>query len=271
VSQKNLVKGLCHAELPDNCRDEARPARNDSRVIFITAFKLFLNTFFNRLYFHHMKNKMSPRYLMFMFALLFVAGCGPVVKENENTARVSFVSLSSAANEKYSIDKKESVITWKGSMAFGSKEKHVGYVYVSKGELTMENGQLTGGTVEIDMTSMEYKDKTHTNSPVHHLKDPDFFDVGKFPISKFVITKVASTGGGNIIVAGDLTIKGVTQAITFPAKIGVKDGIVKADGKVTIDRTQWGIRYKSGKFYDNLADETISDDIEFLMKIVAKK
>jgi hypothetical protein len=46
---------------------------------------------------------------------------------------------------------------------------------------------------------------------------------------------------------------------------------VNANGKVTIDRTKWDIRYRSGKFFANLADEAISDDIEFEMKIVAKK
>ena len=51
----------------------------------------------------------------------------------------------------------------------------------------------------------------------------------------------------------------------------VKNGIVKANGKLVIDRTLWDVRYKSGKFYDNLADETMSDSIEFHIKIVAKK
>ena len=31
------------------------------------------------------------------------------------------------------------------------------------------------------------------------------------------------------------------------------------------------IRYNSGKFYDNLADKTISDSIGFQVKTVAKK
>jgi hypothetical protein len=31
------------------------------------------------------------------------------------------------------------------------------------------------------------------------------------------------------------------------------------------------IRYRSGKFFDNLADETISDAIEFVIKIVANR
>jgi hypothetical protein len=50
----------------------------------------------------------------------------------------------------------------------------------------------------------------------------------------------------------------------------VKDGILKANGKLIIDRTDWGIRYRSGKFYDIVADEIVSDDIEFYMNIVAK-
>jgi hypothetical protein len=51
----------------------------------------------------------------------------------------------------------------------------------------------------------------------------------------------------------------------------VKDGIVKANGKLAIDRTKWDVRYRSGKFYDNLADQTMSDSIEFQIKIVARK
>ena len=98
-----------------------------------------------------------------------------------------------------------------------------------------------------------------------------YFDVEKFPISTIVITKVDSVNGKNIKITGNLTIKGVTHAVTFPAVIEVKDGIVKATGKIIIDRTQWGIRYKSGTFYDNLADNAVSDDIEFNMEIVAKK
>jgi polyisoprenoid-binding protein YceI len=68
-----------------------------------------------------------------------------------------------------------------------------------------------------------------------------------------------------------LTIKGVTNEVSFPAKIEVKNGIVKANGKLIIDRTDLGIRYRSGKFYDVVADQIVSDDVEFLMDIVAKK
>ena len=84
------------------------------------------------------------------------------------------------------------------------------------------------------------------------------------------ITKIESLRG-HTIVKGDLTIKGVTHPVTFPANMEVQDGIVKANGKLIIDRTKWDVRYRSGKFYDNLKDQAIADSIEFHIKIVAKK
>ena len=213
-----------------------------------------------------MNNKLSIAYLIFIIAPLVFSCRGPVKEENKNNASASPLTLG----QKYIIDIKESVVTWKGSMLLASEEEHTGYVYISKGELMIEKGQLVGGTVEIDMNTIEYKDKTNKNTPVKHLKSPDFFDVEKFPISTITITRVASVSGKTIKVTGNLTIKGVTRLVTFPAKMEVKDGILKANGKLIIDRTDWGIRYRSGKFYDIVADEIVSDDIEFYMNIVAK-
>lgn len=216
-----------------------------------------------------MNNKMSVTYLILIIAPLFFGCGGPVKEENKNNASASSVSRG----QKYMIDTTESVLTWEGSMVFGFDEEHKGYVYISKGELLIEKDSLVGGIAEIDMSTIEYKDKESKNTPVKHLKSPDYFDVEKFPISTFAITKVESVNvrSKTIKVTGNLTIKGITNPITIPAEIEVKDGIVKASGKVIIDRTQWGIRYRSGKFYDNLADNAVSDDIEIHMKIVAKK
>jgi polyisoprenoid-binding protein YceI len=214
-----------------------------------------------------MNNKLSTTYLILIIAPFFFGCGGPVKEEDKSNQSASSISLG----QKYIIDTKESVLTWKGSMVFDFEEEHVGYVYISKGELMIEKDSLVGGTAEIDMKTIEYKDKESKNTPVKHLKSPDYFDVEKFPISTFSITKVAYAGRGNIKVTGNLTIKGMTHPVTFPAKIKVKDGMAEANGKVVIDRTQWGIRYRSGKFYDNLADQAVSDNIEFLIKIVAKK
>jgi polyisoprenoid-binding protein YceI len=135
----------------------------------------------------------------------------------------------------------------------------------------MENGQLTGGTVELDMNTIEDENHKSDNYLIKHLKDPDFFDVQKFPSSVFTITKAEPINGNNTKVTGNLTIKGITHAVSFTANMQVKDGIMKAGGKLVIDRTLWDVRYKSAKFFANLADETISDSIEFNMTVVAMK
>ncbi len=214
-----------------------------------------------------MNNKLSITLILISAPLFFGCG-GPSKEENKNTASASSVSLH-AGNEKYvAIDTKESVVTWKGSNSFGS---HAGYVYISKGELMIETGQLVGGAVEVDMNTIEDTDHGSDNNLIKHLKDPDFFDVKKFPFSTIAITRVASINVDDKEITGNLTIKGITHPVTFPAKMEVKDGIVKANGKLVIDRTKWDVRYKSGKFFDNLKDQAIADDIEFDIKIVAKK
>jgi polyisoprenoid-binding protein YceI len=204
----------------------------------------------------------------------FYTSCGgqnqtnPPKDNMKSETSASFVSLHVGDKKSIIIDTKESVVTWRGSNSFGA---HTGYIYISKGELMIENGKLMGGTVEVDMNTNEDEEHGRNSGLINHLKDPDFFDVKKFPIASIAITSIASINAGDKKITGNLTIKGITQPVTFPVKMEVNDGIVKANGKLVIDRTQWGISYKSGKFYDLLADKTISDYIEFNIKIVTKK
>jgi polyisoprenoid-binding protein YceI len=216
-----------------------------------------------------MKNKLSITYLILTNTLLFFGCRGPVKEENKNNASTSPLSLHIGNKKYFIIDTKESVVNWKGAMEIGSNS-HSGYVDISKGELRVENGELIGGTVEVNMNTIKDEKRRDDSGLIQHLKDPDFFDVKNFPISTIILSKAASSTGGNN-VTGDLTIKGITHPVNFPAKIEVKDGIAKMDGKLVIDRTKWDIRYKSGKFYDNLANEAISDSIEFNIKIIARK
>jgi polyisoprenoid-binding protein YceI len=215
-----------------------------------------------------MNTKLSITYFILIISSLFFSCSGPVKKENKNNASAASLSLH-VGDEKYAIiDTSESVVAWKGSNTFGS---HTGFVHILKGELMIENSQLVGGTVEVDMKTIEDENHRSNSGLINHLKDPDFFDVKKFPLSTIAITSVASINDENKSIAGNLTIKGITHPVSFPAKMEIKDGVVKADGKLVIDRTDWGVRYQSGKFFDDLADKTISDSIEFNMTIVAKK
>lgn len=215
-----------------------------------------------------MNNKTSITCLILIIAPFFFSCHGTVKEKNKNKASAGSISLHVGDEKFVAIDTKESVVTWKGSSVEGA---HTGYIYISKGELMIENGQLMGGTVEVDMSTIEGDDHRSDNNLIKHLKDADFFDVKKFPFSTIAITRVASINVEDNEITGNLTIKGITHPVSFPAKVEVNDGIVKASGKLVIDRTLWDVRYKSGKFFDNLKDQAIADSIEFNIKIIAKK
>ena len=52
-----------------------------------------------------------------------------------------------------------------------------------------------------------------------HLRSPEFFDAKKFPTLSFRSTKIAKAGGKKYKLAGDLTIHGVTKAVTLDAEL----------------------------------------------------
>lgn len=215
-----------------------------------------------------MNNKLWIAYGILILASFFFGCGGPATGNSKSNATASPLSLHVGDDKYFMIDTGESVVAWTGSGVHG---KHEGYAYISKGELRIESGQLTGGTVEIDMDKTEGPGHDRHNGLIDHLKSPDFFDVKQFPYATMAITRVELTNNERKMVTGDLTIKGVTHPVIFPASIEVKDGIAKANGELVIDRTKWGIHYNSGNFLDNLGDRTISDSIEFNIEIVAKK
>lgn len=202
----------------------------------------------------------------FIMGVFLLFGCSePAEENNENKVVIN----SAPAGQKYFIDTTESIVAWKGSMLMGANS-HTGYVYVSKGVLMIENGQLVGGTAEVDMQTIEDEAHGRDNGLVNHLKDPDFFDVKRFPVATMAITSSEPINKQEVKVTGNLTIRGVMQSVSFPAKTEINAGVAKVNGKLVIDRTQWGVNYQSGKFYGSLADKAISDDIELNIKITAK-
>lgn len=172
------------------------------------------------------------------------------------------------------LDTKASNIEWKGTKKIGSF--HAGNVAVKDGQIeTNEKNEITGGTITVDMTKITNTDLAadpdSQKKLVGHLSSADFFDVAKHPTATFKITSVTQKGKEHI-VKGDLTIKGKTNPIEFPAKIETTATTAKAEANVKIDRTKWDIKYGSGNYFKELtADKIINNDLEFVLKLSAKK
>ncbi|WP_316830947.1 YceI family protein [Pedobacter aquatilis] len=184
---------------------------------------------------------------------------------------VAVVSLSAFTTIKkpvaYTVDAAKSTITWIGKKVTGS---HNGTIALQSGTLNVDGKKVTGGTFTIDMNSI--KDADGSAKLEGHLKADDFFGTAKFPTSTFVITKVDGSGAA-VTVTGNLTIKGITKPLSFPATVTVNaDGTVSAlAGKITVDRTKYDIRYGSKSFFDSIGDKAIDDNFELAVKLVAKK
>ena len=181
----------------------------------------------------------------------------------------SFIAFANNGDDG-KVNTEKSTITWKGYKVTG---QHEGTLKIKNGNLDFDNGTLKGGSFNIDMTSISTTDLAGGGAKKlnGHLKSPDFFGVEKFPTAKFVITKVVSRGmAGDYKIIGNLTIKETTKEIKFNAKVTEEMGKQVAMADITIDRTEYDVRYGSGSFFDSLGDKTIYDEFDLSIKLVVE-
>jgi polyisoprenoid-binding protein YceI len=171
----------------------------------------------------------------------------------------------------YSVETGKSRLTWRGKKVIGSG--HTGTINLADGTLRAEGDTLTGGTFEMDMLSMACTDipDPQTNATLMgHLKSDDFFATYRFTTARFVITRAVPKGDGKYEISGDLTIKGITQPVNFPATVRITPEGLVAEAKIVVDRTLYGIRYGSTSFFGNLGDKAISNAFELEVALVAR-
>jgi polyisoprenoid-binding protein YceI len=166
----------------------------------------------------------------------------------------------------YKIDALKSSVAWKGYKVTG---EHEGNIAIVSGTIHMDGDKLAGGEFIIDMTSLEVSglDAKMQAKLEGHLKSGDFFGVEAHPNATLKITKVKLKGGIYTIVA-DLTIKDITNPVEFETTIIEVGGMMKANSKITIDRSKYNVRYGSSSFFDNLGDKAIYDNFDLNVELV---
>ncbi len=184
---------------------------------------------------------------------------------------LAVLAMAAKVADNYNVDVNSSSIVWKGYKVTG---QHTGTVKVKNGNLTWDAGKLTGGSFEIDMNSITCTDLDgeYAGKLVGHLKSDDFFGSAKYPTAKFVINKaIPQDTKGNYKIVGNLTIKEKTNEVKFLAAVNESNGTVNASGKITVDRSDYDVKFGSGSFFDNLGDKTIYDEFDLQVSLVAKK
>lgn len=175
----------------------------------------------------------------------------------------------------YTLSAQESSIAWNAQKRVGAK--HNGTVQVQEGAFVVEQGQVVGGTLVADMTTLvdlDLTDEKFNTMLVNHLKSDDFFSVETYPTATFAISEVVvleGVEGSTHRVTGSMTIKGIENEISFPAVFAATQTGLQVTGTATLDRTLWDVRFGSDKFFDNLGDGLIEDEfmLTFDMLFVA--
>jgi rhodanese-related sulfurtransferase len=128
----------------------------------------------------------------------------------------------------YYIDPSASVLEWTGR---NINNRHYGRIPFKGGEFSIAGENLRKGEVLLDMAgiiNLDLQDDTYRSMLEAHLKSEDFFDVGRFPVALITAggwkrMAGATQGTPNYIVQGELTIKGVSRPVSFPATVAPQD------------------------------------------------
>lgn len=185
-------------------------------------------------------------------------------------ALVSALVAPSIFAQSYNIDTKSSEMYWKGTKVGGM---HDGYAPFESGNLVFEKGELKSGEFVVNLDKMTSKDLSGDMAArlIGHLKSDDFFSTAKYPTTKLTFNNVKKLADNKYEVKGTLTVKNISQPVTFKADVKNSGDKLTGTTDLTFDRTKFDVKYNSGNFFENLGDKLIHDDVQLKVSLVANK
>ena len=169
---------------------------------------------------------------------------------------------STGAAAKYTFDQNGSKVSWVGSKITG---KHEGGFGTFSGTVDLVDGAPEKSKVNVDIDAASLT--SDAEKLTGHLKSADFFDVAKNPKATFASTEIKKGGekGATHTVTGNLTIKGITKSVTFPATIAVAGDAANVDAEFAINRRDFQLNYAG------MPNDLIRDDVVIKLTIKGKK
>ncbi|QSE96733.1 YceI family protein [Fulvivirga lutea] len=235
--------------------------------------------------------------LLILTAIGFLFSCNP--KSEGTDAEVSEAKEVEdvSASQEYTVNTEKSVVSWIGSKPTG---KHNGTIPISSGTVAVEGDAIVGGSIDMNITEISNDDLAENPEMqaklVGHLKSADFFDAENHPTANFTITSVEPYSAKDSIkvkkefeseykpasakehrvespthkITGNLTMRGKTLSVSFPANVTLTDGQIMAKAKFNIDRTQWGLQYgDEADVVDKAKDKFIYNTVNVGFEVVA--
>lgn len=225
--------------------------------------------------------------LLLSISVILIASCTSAPKSDEAVTTDAQEVATATEGETWKLDTTASKLEWVGTKVSGY---HTGAIKIVSGDIQAKDGNITGGKFTLDMNSIATvgpngSDAGKNSKLTGHLKSADFFDVAKYPTGTFEITGIKPFAGAvtaeneerqediseykvanpTHTISGNLTLKGVTKNIEFPAAITFSENSIDALAKFNIDRSQWDI------VYPGQPDDLIRNEIHLGVALKAVK
>jgi len=199
---------------------------------------------------------------------IFLLSCAKERKkpaEGSNQSNNATIPIIREGN--YTVNVDSSTIKWTGKEI--TTDSHYGTLGLKQGAVEVSTAGIVSGNVVVDMNSIQCLDMTGRGKTKleGHLRSDDFFGVQSFPEAALSFTSLSAETSGEIHFAGDLTIKNITHPITFSGLIHQSGNNYSATINFSFDRTLYDVKYRSGKYFKDLGDKLILDDIDISAKI----
>lgn len=159
--------------------------------------------------------------------------------------------------------------------------EHHGTFNITEGTIWVDNDVvIKGGKIGLDITSLKIldKDTSGTSKLAAHLASSDFFDAANHPTANFELTAATPYTPDSTqkliledathTISGNLTLKGITKHISFPAIVSQTAEALGVKANFNINRTDWGLVYGND---ESLGDKFIRPEVNISFNIVAQK
>lgn len=231
---------------------------------------------------------------LFLAAAMITFACS---KPGDTVETTDAQEVAEGEGSTLSLDPASTSIAWRGYKPAG---QHFGKIPATTGTLTDQGSEITGGSFTFDIKGLKIEDLEDGSEDYGklwgHLQSADFFDAANYPTATFEITGVEPFAAGDMVadqeqfetdntpkaaselspenpthwISGNLTMRGTTKNIKFPAAVTIENGAVMAKAGFNIDRTAWGLSYgDEANAVDKAKDQFIYNTVSLQLDVKA--